>query len=285
MSATTLLQRDSISVIDYRCTAGPSDVPFLEAHEAFSVSYVRTGSFGYRTRGKSFELVAGSILVGCPGDEYMCTHEHVRGDECLSFKLSAELVSSIRGNETVWRSSGVPPLPELVVLGELAQAAAERRSDIALDEAGMLLTARFVEVLSGRTYDATPVSSRDRRRAVEAAMWMGACSHEPIRLDEVASEAELSAFHFLRLFTRVLGVTPHQYLVRTRLRNAARLLTDEARSVTDVAYEVGFGDLSNFVRMFQRAAGMSPGRFRKAARGDRAILQERLRRTLPSPRR
>ena len=46
--------------------------------------------------------------------------------------------------------------------------------------------------------------------------------------------------------------------------------------ITDVAFDVGFGDLSNFVRTFHRAAGVSPRAFRKASRGDRKILQERL---------
>ncbi|HEY4729711.1 MAG TPA: AraC family transcriptional regulator, partial [Myxococcales bacterium] len=85
----------------------------------------------------------------------------------------------------------------------------------------------------------------------------------------------LSPFHFLRRFAKVLGVTPHQYLVRSRLRRAARLLAEGANSITDVAFDVGFGDLSNFVRTFHRAAGVSPGRFRRAAKGDRKILQER----------
>ena len=74
----------------------------------------------------------------------------------------------------------------------------------------------------------------------------------------------------------MLGVTPHQYLVRSRLRHAARLLADESRAVTDVAFDVGFGDLSNFVRTFHRAAGVSPRGFRNAAKGDRKIFQDRL---------
>jgi len=74
----------------------------------------------------------------------------------------------------------------------------------------------------------------------------------------------------------VLGVTPHQYLVRSRLRHAARLLAEDNRDVTDIAYDVGFGDLSNFVRTFHRAAGVSPLKFRQASRGMRKIFQERL---------
>lgn len=276
MEITTLLQRSSMSVVDVRCTAGPADVPFVEEHRGFSVSYVRTGSFGCRTRGKAFELVAGSILVGHPGDEYMCTHEHVRGDECLSFQLSPELVASLGDRPDVFRVGSLPPLPELMVLGELAQAAAEGRSDMGLDEVGMLFAARFVQVSSGRRPAPAEVRALDRRRAVEAALWIGAHAHEPVDLERAASEVGLSPFHFLRIFARVLGVTPHQYLVRSRLRDAARLLTDEARSITDVAFEVGFGDLSNFVRVFHRAAGVSPRGFRKAAKGERKLLQERL---------
>lgn len=276
MAATTILQRGSISVTDYRCSAGPGDRPFVERHGGFSVSYVRQGSFGYRTRGESFELVAGSILVGHPGDEYTCTHDHVRGDECLSFHLAPALVERIGHRSDVWRIGCVPPLPELMVLGELAQAAAEARSDVGLDEVGILLSARFVEAVSGRKRELPAARARDRRRAVEAALWIDAHSHEPIELESAAREVGLSSFHFLRLFARVLGVTPHQYVVRSRLRHAARLLADDTRSITDVAFDVGFGDLSNFVRTFHRAAGVSPRAFRRAAKGKRRIFQDRL---------
>ena len=74
----------------------------------------------------------------------------------------------------------------------------------------------------------------------------------------------------------MIGVTPHQYLIRARLRRAARLLAEEERAITDIALDVGFADLSNFVRTFHRAAGVSPRVFRRAAKGDRKIFQERL---------
>jgi AraC-like DNA-binding protein len=277
MTATTLLQNDSISVYDYRCAAGPDSKPFVEQHHCHSVAYVRKGSFGCTKRGQSFELVAGSILVGHPGDEYVCTHDHhICGDECLSFALAPELVDRIGGKADVWRTGCAPPLPELMVLGELAQAAACGRSDIGLDEVGHALANRFVEVMSGRTQRPLRATARDRRRAVETALWIDAHSHRPIGLEDAAGQAGLSAFHFLRLFSSVLGVSPHQYLVRSRLRHAARFLADDDRPITDVAYDVGFGDLSNFVRSFHRAAGISPLRFRQASRGDRKIFQERL---------
>jgi len=184
MARRCLFRNNAVTVIDYRCEAEPYDPPFVELHNSFSLSYVRKGTFGCRAQGRSFELVAGSILVGHPGDEYSCTRV------------------------------------------------------------------------------------RERRRAVEAALWIDAHSHEPIDLESAAREFGLSPFHFLRLFARVLGVTPHQYLIRSRLRRAARLLADDTRPITEVALDVGFGDLSNFVRTFHRAAGISPRTFRRAARRD-----------------
>ncbi|MGH8804258.1 MAG: AraC family transcriptional regulator [Polaromonas sp.] len=281
MLTATELQSGPLQVVDYRCSAGPDAKPFTELHQGYSVSYVRKGSFGYRVRGESYELVAGSVLVGHPGDEFICTHDHhVCGDECLAFHLSPGFVDLIGGDAGTWRTGGLPPLPELMVLGELAQAAAEGQSDAGLDEVGMWFAMRFVEVVAGRKQTPQSATAHDRRRAVDAAMWISAHSLEDISLDRVAAEAGLSPFHFLRLFSRVLGVTPHQYLVRSRLRHAARLLADDDRPVTDVAFDVGFADLSNFVRTFHRAAGVSPRGFRQAARNgpksDRKILQDRI---------
>ena len=277
MASTRVFRSSAVTVIDYRCDISPDDAPFVELHESFSLSYVRRGTFGCHARGRSFELVTGSILVGHPGDEYICTHDHPAGDECLSFHFTpAAVVETIGYRPDVWRSVCVPPQPQLMVLAELVQAVAEGSGEVALDELGMLLAARFVEIISGRQRRPTEVRAHDRRRAVEAALWLDANSHDPIDLERAAGEFGLSSFHFLRLFAKVLGVTPHQYLIRSRLRRAARRLADDPRSITEIALDVGFGDLSNFVRTFHRAAAVSPRGFRRAAKGDCRIFQDRL---------
>jgi AraC-like DNA-binding protein len=238
---------------------------------------VRKGSFGCQAQGRSHTLVTGSLLVGYPGDEYVCTHEHHdEGDECLSFQFAPEFVAAIGGPHSPWRVGAVAPLAELMVLGELGQAVAGGASELGLDEVGTSLVARFVRIASdGGVAEPRRVES-NRRRAVEAAHWIDANSSDEIDLERAAQAAGLSPYHFLRTFSEALGVTPHQYLVRSRLRRAARLLAEEERAITDIALDVGFADLSNFVRSFHRAAGVSPRGYRKAARGDRKILQERL---------
>jgi AraC-like DNA-binding protein len=284
MVTATTLHSGPISVVDFRCAAGPGDPAFPERHEAFSISYVRHGTFGYRVRGRQFEMVAGAVLIGFPGDEFVCTHDHACGDECLSFRLAPEVADTVGSEDSVWKRGALPPLAQIMILGELAQAAATGASGVGLDEVGMLLAMRLAELVGARSQYLRRASPRDRRRAVETALWLDANAHEPVDLESAARRAGLSPYYFLRLFAGIVGVTPHQYLLRSRLRRAARALAEDDRPVSDIALDVGFADLSNFVRTFHRAAGVSPRGFRQAARAngpdDRKILQDRLARAL-----
>ncbi|HWA11681.1 MAG TPA: AraC family transcriptional regulator [Burkholderiales bacterium] len=270
------LSRGPVSMVDCRCTAGPGARPFPEVHRSYSVSYVRKGSFGYHARGRSYELVAGSVLIGRAGDEFTCTHDHhACGDECLAFHLDEEAAEAVNPGRGLWRGGCLPPHAATMVLGEFAQSVVDGRSPLGLDEIGWLFPAKVAQVAGGPARAASP-GARDRRRAVDAALWLDAHSAEDVDLEAVARYAGLSPFHFLRLFSRVVGVTPYQYLVRLRLRHAARRLADDDCAITDIALDVGFADLSNFVRTFHRAAGVSPRDYRRAAKGHRKIFQARL---------
>ena len=115
MSATVLFQSPLLSVIDYHCSAGPDDAPFAELHPNHSISYVRRGSFSCHYRGEAHELVAGSVLLGHPGDEYMCSHEHHGcGDECLSFQFTPAGLEAFGDGAVLqaklWRTGALPPL-------------------------------------------------------------------------------------------------------------------------------------------------------------------------------
>lgn len=266
--ATAVATSRSISVISFRC-----DSRVAGLHQEPSISYVRKGNLGYRAAGKSFDLVAGSVLVGRPGVEYVCTHERNQAGECLSFRFNPEVLDEISGGKSGLPIGGVPPLGEIMVLGELALAAAGGDVEVGLDEVGLAFAARLSELWSSRKTAVFCVTPSDRRRAVDAAHWIDENSHEPIDLESAARFVGLSNFHFLRIFSRVLGVTPHQYLVRCRLRHAARFLADNVMPISEIAHAVGFGDLSNFVRTFHRAAGVSPRTFRQVAiKGTRANL-------------
>jgi AraC-like DNA-binding protein len=85
---------------------------------------------------------------------------------------------------------------------------------------------------------------------------------EPLSLDDLARQAALSPFHFLRLFRRAFGETPHRYLTRVRIEAAKRLLLADA-PVTDVCLDVGFQSLGSFSALFARRVGAPPSAFRR----------------------
>jgi AraC-like DNA-binding protein len=237
------------------------------------VSYVQRGRFSCRCHGRTHELVPGSVLVLKPGDEYQCTHEHrAGGDDCLAVFLAPELVQGLQPRRGAWPSGGLPPLAPMMVRGELMHAVAAGDSDVGLDEAALAFAARFAAVVDDAALSRTPARAEDRRRAVQSALWIDAHAEQESTLQQLAAQCGLSAYHYLRVFAQALGVTPHQYLVRSRRR-----LVESEQPITEVAFDAGFADLSNFVRSFRRAAGVSPRRFRRSARADRKIVQERLR--------
>jgi AraC-like DNA-binding protein len=278
MLSTKLTETPHLSATLYRCEAGPGEKPFAEAHDSYSFAFVRKGSFGYINRGRHFDMVPGSFLIGRPGEEYTCTHDHHDGgDECLCFKLAPELVEEGGGG---WQHGALAPRADLMVLGELADATAAGKTDLALEEVGLAILAKMGAAGRDDGHGDERIRPQDRKRIVDAAHWIDAHAHEEIDLATAGRESGLSAFHFLRLFARIVGATPHQYLIRARLRRAARLLAESEQPVTDIAYDIGFGDLSNFVRTFGRAAGLSPREFRRRAHaagtGQRKILQDRV---------
>jgi transcriptional regulator GlxA family with amidase domain len=87
----------------------------------------------------------------------------------------------------------------------------------------------------------------------------------PHNLNALAKIARLSPYHFLRVFEGLTGTTPHQYMLRSRLRRAAIRLRKEPTRILDIALGCGFGDISNFNRTFRAEFGMSPRAYRAKA--------------------
>jgi AraC-like DNA-binding protein len=87
-----------------------------------------------------------------------------------------------------------------------------------------------------------------------------------LSIDEVAREAALSTFHFIRRFRALFGETPHQFRIRARIERAKHLLAVSDYSVTDVCMEIGFTSLGSFSDLFARRVGASPTAYRREVR-------------------
>lgn len=254
-------------LIDVHCRAGRHDRPYPETHAGWTVALVRRGAFDYRAgdTNRKHTLRPGWLLLGRPGAVYECAHDHDGGDDCAALHLAPEVMEEVASSTPDCRGDIFPspvhaPLTRVAALiDRLAAGAAD------LDEATYDIAAAIVSSAHEAPAAAEIARGTHRARVDAAVVRIEEQCHEPIRLADLAAHVGLSPFHFLRLFRRVTGTTPHQYLIGARLRRASRLLVDTARPVTDIAYEVGFEDLSNFVRTFHSAVGCSPRVFRRRA--------------------
>ena len=87
---------------------------------------------------------------------------------------------------------------------------------------------------------------------------------ESISIDSLAELAELSAFHFSRVFKQATGITPLQFVTRERMLQAQQLIRETSRSLIEIALEVGYTSPSHFAQVFRRTVGMAPTEFRNA---------------------
>ncbi len=93
---------------------------------------------------------------------------------------------------------------------------------------------------------------------------MRATLNQSHSLDTLASAANLSRFHFLRVFHRVFGVTPHAHLLRLRVARAAELLRGTDLPVTAIAFELGFSSAGGLSTAFKKIYGQPPLKWRDA---------------------
>lgn len=268
MTATThlLASGNGWRVREIVCTAGPDDPAFEERHDSCCIALVTHGSFSYRTPLGTALLAPGAILLGNQGACFECGHEHAAGDRCIAFHFEPELLEDVAAGvpgirQLAFRRSHLPPSRALEALTAEAQMAA---GDIAYEEIAARLAGGVYAMLADRAPSPADVGARDARRITRALRRIEAESGQPLSLAQLASEAAMSRYHFLRMFKAMVGMTPHQFLLRTRLQRAALMLRRSERPVTEIVYEAGFSDLSTFNRQFRRAIGVSPSAYRRA---------------------
>ncbi|HEY4162947.1 MAG TPA: AraC family transcriptional regulator [Dongiaceae bacterium] len=259
------------TVHDVLCTAGPGDRVFEEAHASVCVALVTAGSFQYRSSLGDAVLAPGALMLGQPRACFQCGHEHGIGDRCLAFHFSParweEIVAATPGSRRaeIGRAS-LPPLPELAPLLAEIEAACDDADDDAFEALAWRIGGAVATTLAETRRNAASPRPRDIKRVTTALRRIEEAAHETIPLETLARESAMSPFHFLRTFRQVVGLSPHQYVLRTRLHRAAVRLRRSDTPISAIAYDAGFNDLSTFNRRFKKVMGVNPGSYRVARR-------------------
>lgn len=271
-TARVLAQGPGWTVADVVCTSGPQDRPFEERHSNVSIAIVAAGSFQYRSAAGRELMTPGSLLLGNAGQCFQCGHEHGAGDRCLSFGYAPDYFESLAadagtcGAKPGFRMLRLPPLRALSPLIARACAGLAGSVDVPWEELSVQLAAQTVQLVGGLLPDPGDAPPAAVARVTRTVRMIERHPDHRLTLGSLAREAGLSPYHFLRTFERLTGVTPHQYVLRSRLREAGMRLAAEPARVLDIALDCGFGDVSNFNHAFRTEFGVSPRVYRLSSR-------------------
>ena len=268
MTLRLLADAPGYRVYDMRCTLGPRDSVNENQFPAYRVAAIVGGTFKIRSTLGDAVPVVGSLLLGNACDCYCCRHDTPNGDRCINFDFEAGFLEHVRAELGVrgvgerFRCALIPPSRESVAIATAMEAVEEGSAPAALHEAAFEIAAAALTATQNTIALGRKNSFRNERAAMRAARYIDTHYGEPCSLEDLAAQADMSPFHFLRVYRRVTGQTPHRHVVATRLRQAARRLRTSNDRIADIALEVGFGDLSHFNASFVRHFRVSPGAYR-----------------------
>ncbi len=237
-----------------------------EGYSSILLIFTVSGNGYARYRDKEYELKAGQVLLMDCFDyqEYFTDNNSLWEIKWMHFHGSTSqeyfnLIYNKHGAVIDLQDSSCVQ----AILDEILQRV--DKNDL-LHEArvSMLITQLLTELLlvggdSGDSYNAKALNEH----VTLALAFVEENYNSSISLSDMASHSCCSEFHFSRLFKKVTGYSPYEYIVKYRVNKAKNLLKNTDKSVEDIAECVGFGSASNFIRTFRELEGMTPLKYRK----------------------
>ena len=260
--------------VRHTVTAGCEFQP--HSHLTFTVTAVLAGRMATRIGECAYEVSAGEVALTNVGQSHSA---HALEVEFVSIGVSPVLVNELVAEIGLMRTSADVVFRGSVITDEtitrLARAMVSEISAEQVGHAAMLDTlVRQIVIhllryhLTVRKSDQIELSragpvDRRLRRAIE---FMHDNFGREIAVEEIASAAYLSEYHFARLFKQISGVTPHVYLANLRLERARKLLAETTLPISEVASVVGYQSQSHFTKMFKSVTGVTPRVYRESSR-------------------
>lgn len=233
-----------------------------DSYDSFLVMYIQSGELTVECARKRERAGAGDfVLIDCYKShgyysEYGCESLWCHFDGPLAREYY-ELIVSHHGY--VFSMTDVYPAVKKLI--SVYQTFSEKKM---IKEA--LLSKQLTDLLTFMLLD-TPKKSfamNDAERIEEMLAYMNEHFDEQVSVRELADIAMLSPYHFIRVFKKETGFTPHEYLVNIRISTAKYMLKNTRLSIKDICYNTGFSSESAFCSSFKKNTGITPAQYRSS---------------------
>ncbi|MBV8251532.1 MAG: helix-turn-helix transcriptional regulator [Chitinophaga sp.] len=262
------------SVHNFLCQCMECTISAKEYQDTFSIAFIRKGSFGFKIYREELDAYSGLFLICKAGYEHQVRHIHDIPDQCTIFSFSVDSAAELTAQSNTlsrffknpdMQSILIKATPEMEFLHQVIfqELSKPRRQQLWVEQ---LMVALFTQILSGNN-EGLPTLSRKQQihylpmiETVKSFIYTHYTAD--IQLSELANIAHVSPFHFSRLFKKVTEVSPYEYLLRIRLKEAQLQLLHTRDSITSIAFSTGFNSLEHFSAAYKKQFGKSPAAMR-----------------------
>jgi len=234
-------------------------------HDTYAIGVMESGAARCVARGRESVHVQGDLITIEPGEVHTGEPLTAQGWSYRMFYLPREIMRRATGRDTLPRFVSTSASdPELAIHLARVHALLERNAD-PLHQETALMDALHAMCVRYAVQPALQTRSQSPRALRRARDFLETHYTERVCLADLATIAEMSAYHFIRQFRRCYGVTPYRYLELVRVEHAKLMLRGGAR-ISHVAFATGFSDQSHLTRQFKRVLGVTPGSYAQSYR-------------------
>lgn len=265
------------AVYDFKCHACIGSKSGREYTSSFTLVYVRKGNFTYNCFRKTLDVYSDFVLFKKPGYDYTVSHNHLgEKDHCTFIEFRQEFIDELKSylSPAMHKFLSNPDqdvtlLPSSPLIHYLSH---HIFSEGTHQSPQPIHFETLVWELVGSTFRGGNVGIKvdlDPKRKVyyldaldQVKTFINTNLTEPIRIEDMAKVANMSQYHFIRVFKSFTNRSPYQHLLMTRLDYAALLLLNTQLQVQEIAYGSGFSSPEYFVNIFKAKFGRYPTEFR-----------------------
>ncbi len=264
-----------LSVYGWRCLHDTAELRAERRYASPVLTLIRNGVSEVHSEGRTSLIDPTCASYRPAGIPYSTTHPFGCGDEGYNIVLAPEVASEILGSCGLAEDgrARIGPLPagvylrQLLTLDGLSKGERSESPTLALEEALLNLVRDFLsgrDRPASRTAPARKDTHAEHHETVERARkFLSFDLQRPLGLAEVAAAAHTSPYHLCRVFRRLQGDSVHGYRNRLRLRKALHDMVTTRRSLTELAFELGYSSHSHFTAAFRKEFGLGPADARR----------------------
>jgi len=284
---TPLSDKDCFYIVDRR----KKEFTYpLHSHAEFELNYIENAAGVRRIVGDSVEIIGNYDLTLITGEQlehvweqHQCKSDNIRE---ITIQFSSDLFfgnlihknqfNSIRKMLDKAKNGLSFPMDSIMKVYKMLDT-------LSTEKEGFFAVIHFLSILyelslsdNYRTLSSSSFAhsedSTDSRRVVKIYEYINSHYKEPIHLEELAELVGMTPVALSRFYKLRTGKTVTDYIITIRLGNATRLLVDTTDSITEICYQCGFNNLSNFNRIFRKKKGCTPKEFRENYRKTKMMI-------------